>query len=253
MKNLLILFSVLLSFSSLASISMVSDFDDTIKITNSGQEVDGTRRVMFSRDSFMGMTEFFSGARIYIHKLHILSASPNFLNSTVVATLKKGQIKYDSLILRNLKKNPNKFDFKVNELKKLLEETEDSFILVGDDVGQDPEIYEEIRSLYPNRILAVYIHVITNRAVPDSSQRYWTSFDLLLYEYFIGRMSPEWVSFTGAKLLLEKNMKLIFPVFAHCPTTDEGWAWQSEGDFSAQASRLQSRWLVYCQARQSTK
>lgn len=247
MKIYALLVALFFSFNLFASISILSDLDDTIKITQSG-EVDD----LFGSDVFMGIPEFFSGAQNYSNELHILSASPSVLGDKIKKTLKKHGIIYESLTLR---KNvfERKFEYKVNAIEKLLLQSSDDFILIGDDLGEDPEVYAEIKKRYPSRVVAVYIHVSNGRPFSTDAQRYWTSFDLFLREYLAGRMSDDWVDMMATKFLAlnEEELELVFPEKAECPEVATVWEWQLATVFQPEAYSLIQKFNSYCQQRQS--
>jgi Uncharacterized conserved protein (DUF2183) len=251
MKNLLILWSLIFSLNTFASVSIISDLDDTIKITNSGNEVDGTISAAFKSVVFTGIPEFFLATKDYANEMHVLSASPIMLRAKIEATLKKRQIAYTSLILKNAQNHETKFDYKVKAIKMLMENNPDDFVLIGDDVGQDPEAYAEIQRLYPNRILAIYIHVIKNRAIPAGT-KYWTSFDLFLREFAAARMNPGWVEHASRTLLAEKDLKKIIPDFADCPKNTGTWAWQTDVWVGDEVPAVLKMVSSYCQARNSS-
>jgi hypothetical protein len=249
MKKLLLFLSVVLSLSSYASISIVSDLDDTIKITNSADEINGGISAIFKNDVFTGVPEFFSAARLYTNELHILSASPKILRGKITSTLNLKKIQFESLILKE--GGGSKFDYKVAELKKLFAKTSDDFIFLGDDVSQDADAYEAIRALYPNRVLAIYIHVVKGNPVPATAIKYWTSFDLFVREQIAGRMLPSWVGHSAEVTLNEKKMKFIFPDFAKCPTTADVYSWQLTTEFAREANDVTQKLLQYCLSRNS--
>lgn len=250
MKTILLILSLVFSLSSWAAITVVSDLDDTIKITNSGKEVDGAINALFSNEVFTGIPEFFLGLRNYVNEVHVLSASPTILRPKINLTLKKKKIRVDSLILRNLLHGEDKFSYKLRHLTKLMEDKSgDDFIFLGDDVGADPEVYDELRKLYPNRVLAIYIHVINGRPLPKSSIKYWTTYDLFLREYMAGRMSVAWVDEGAKRVLEEQKMKLIFPSFAACPRTPEIWLWQLRSIFALEAVSVMKKLNLYCFTR----
>lgn len=248
MKTILFCLGLLLSFSTAASISIVSDLDDTIKITNSGEEIDGAINAVFTTNVFTGMPEFLNAARDYSSELHVLSASPLLLRPNITGLLSKKRIAFKSLILKNALMGESKFDYKVRELKKIFEKSSDDFILLGDDVGQDPEAYGHIQKLYPNRVLAIYIHVIKNRSTP-AGEKYWTSFDLFLKEFVAGRMNPGWVEKSIELLLQERSFSMIIPAFAHCPKSKTAFDWHLSTMFAQDAVPLTNKLLSSCQAR----
>ncbi len=251
MKKIFFFFSVLFPLSSWASISIITDLDDTLKITNSGQEIEATMNGLFSDKVFTGMPEFIKATRAYVDQVHILTASPLIIRPVVQNVLKKRNIEVDSLIMKNPFLRQENIDFKIMELKKLFDKSSDDFILIGDDVGHDPEAYEIIKNLYPGRVLAVYIHAIQGRSLPKSSFQYWTAFDLFLKEFLAGRMIKSSVDEVIETLYEEKNLKLIFPGFAKCPKTPEVWSWQVRSIFVRQAFTLAGKFNLYCISRSS--
>lgn len=247
MKYTIIILSLLFSLTLSASVSILSDLDDTIKITQaSGDPAD-----ILGDKAYTGMPEFYAAATNYSKELHILSASPSFIRSRIQNVLSRHKISYKSLVLRdNILEDT--LNYKVKNIQKILERTNEDFILIGDDIGEDPEAYAEIKRLYPDRILAVYIHSVNGRNHRTAAFSYWTSFDLSLMEYLEGRMSPRAVDAIGAKLWAEANMELIFPKEAQCPKTYLVWEWQLRTAFQQQANSLINKFLNFCQARQST-
>ncbi|HXH74594.1 MAG TPA: phosphatase domain-containing protein [Bacteriovoracaceae bacterium] len=253
MKNLIITVSLIFSFSLQAAITLVSDLDDTIKITNAGDEVEAARRAILSDDVFTGMPEFIKAAKLYVDEVHVLSASPTVLKAKIQSTFKKKGIVVNSIILKNPLRRQTTHAFKVEEIKRLMERNSgDDFILVGDDVNADPEVFAEISELYPNRVLASYIHVVQNRALPPTSIKWWTSFDLFLREHQANRMIDAEVAQAGARLSSDMNFNMIIPDFADCPKTPGVWLWQMRTRFMKDAAILMAKLNLYCTARQST-
>lgn len=246
MKKLLTIALFLLSFTAIASVSIISDLDDTIKITAS----DGRPSDVLDDDVFTGMPEFFAhAAQNYSNELYILSASPTLMSPVIKSTLSKRGIVYKRLILR---KNilEDKFQYKVREIKKILEESADDFILIGDDLGKDPEVFAEIKRHYPSRILGTYIHKVNGRAFQDNTP-YYTSFDLFLREFEAGRMEVASVEKAFEILNAETRLGLIFPRKAECPTLPIVWAWQLRTLFMKEAVTLAKKFNEYCKATQS--
>lgn len=254
MKNIFITFCLCLftSLSAWSGISIVSDLDDTIKITNSGQEIEATINGLFSDKMFVGMPEFFKAARHYTNEVHVLTASPIFLKPLIQKAFREKGIETDSLITKMPFPIRSNLDYKVLELKKIFEKSSDDFILIGDDVGHDPEAYDILKKLYPNRVLAIYIHAIQGRSLPGSSFQYWTAFDIFLKEFLAGRMLKSSVSEAADLLFEEKDVELIFPKFAKCPQGPEVWAWQIKTPFVRDGLALAGKFSLYCLARRSS-
>ena len=197
--------------------------------------------------TYAGMPEFFKAAESYTQGLHILSASPSVLSSKIANTLNNHGIKYKSLLLRS-DLLESKLTYKIRRIKKLMNASQDDFLFIGDDIGKDPEAYLAIRNLYPSRVLAIYIHVVSGRPV-DRVTRYWTSFDLALGEFDANRMPPEKIEEMAKKLLSEKNLFLIFPRKAQCPTLGTPWEWQTRTIFMEEAFKLAKSFNHFCQVR----
>ncbi len=248
MKNLLLIISFIFALSSQAAITIVSDLDDTIKITEArGVPTDFLREMVYT-----GMPEFFQSAKKYSDSLYVISAGPSILSHKVKETLKKKGITFNRVILRtNLLED--KFTYKVREIKKLMDSSSDDFLFFGDDLGKDPEVYAEMKRLYPSRVLGIYIHVVRGRAFTSEAISYWTSLDLFLREFEAGRMSAGAVELILSKLLKEKSLEFIFPKKAQCPSEATVWDWQTRTIFMQEATDLINKFVSFCQARQSSK
>lgn len=245
MKTLFIFISLFLSFQLAASVLVISDLDDTIKITEAGGPED------FIGDKvYTGMPEFLREVKEYAPRLFILSASPSLLRKKIERTLRKRGIGYEELILR---KNifEDKFSYKVRKIKKILDSSSEDVLLIGDDLGKDPEVFLEIQRLYPARVLGSYIHVVNKRKIPIGSVTYWTSFDLALREFSSYRLTVDSVERIFERLVMETDLELIFPRKADCPTLAATWEWQTQTIFIEDALRLSQRLTYFCQARQS--
>lgn len=247
MKRFIFLCLIFTSLSVFGNVSILSDLDDTIKITQSSGKVTD---YLYS-DVFTGMPEFFKASQGHTNELHILSASPTLLREKIKHGLKKHHIDFHSLVLR---KNiaEEKFIYKVREIKKIMESSSDDFILIGDDYGQDPEVYAEIKKQYPERIKDAYIHVIKGRVLPQSVTAYWTSFDLFLREYVKKRINPGWIDQAAQILLSEKNFRKIIPKKAQCPTESRIFEWQLLTVFQTEAFEVTKKITESCRAIRSS-
>lgn len=242
----MLILSLFLSFNLFADVSIITDFDDTIKITEGSGDITD----YLDDDIYTGMPEIFSGTRTYAKSLYVLTASPSVIKARVRQILSRNKIFYKELVLRsNLREG--KFEYKVKAITKILKASQDDFILIGDDVGKDPEVFSEIQRLFPDRILNSYVHVVKARTIPMDVTPYWTSFDLALREHLEGRMNEGWVEKIWNKLMLEPKFKYIFPKKADCPTSTDVWEWQMTTVFQPEAFSLGEKLSALCLARQS--
>lgn len=250
MKTLIYLSLALFISIAHARVIVVSDLDDTIKIINSGNDIEAARNALTTNIVFTGIPEFYQELTRYTDELHILSAGPSLLKAKITKDLAIHGIEFKALELRKITRWEDKLTHKVNYLMKLMSENpEDQFILIGDDVGKDPEAYDEIMRHNPGRVLASYIHMIENRTIPSSQTKFWHTADLYLREYNAKRMSHSAVAYGFKQLIEEEDNKLIIPDFAHCPKTPVAWSWQILSPFVLDAQKLIKKINSHCTAR----
>lgn len=240
------LLALVLQATAYGGVSIISDLDDTIKITNSGNFLEAFFYGTSKRRVYHGFPQFLALSREYVTDVSVVTASPKILKYNIKRLIRRHDLQIDNLVLNRNINRPSKFDFKVNAIKKIIDSSANDFILIGDDVGEDPEIYDEIMKLYPQRILASYIHVIRNRKIPESNIRYWTTFELAVREYQKNRFST-----ASAKSIInlfegKDSFEGVFPDFAHCPKKKKPFKWLLETEFSAESERLMKRMKRYC-------
>lgn len=250
MKTFILFFSLLFSLSLFAKIIVVSDLDDTIKIINSGNDVEAARNALTTNFVFTAIPSFYQELARYTDELHILSAGPSVLRAKIVKDMKTHGIEFKALELRKLSNWEDKLTHKVNYLVKLMKENPGAqFILLGDDVGKDPEAYDEIMRHYPGRVIASYIHMINNRKVANSQTKFYLTSDLFVREYNAGRMPIAAVTYGFEQLLNEENLEMMIPKFAHCPKTGIAWAWLLLTPFAYEANQLIKKINGHCRTR----
>lgn len=245
MKTLFL--SALISFSSLASVTVISDLDDTIKITDAGNLAHSSYNGIFTERVFTGMPEFLAATRTFSDALHVVSAGPKILiRARARDLLNKYKIKFDGLHFRTIPGREGKLAFKVRTILDIMAKTPGEVILMGDDVDLDPEVYAEIVKAAPERVLAVYIHNVTNRKIPGDFTRYWTTMDLVLKEHLAGRIDAPTATTVVNALLKETKLSRIIPKFADCPTDSVAWEWQQSTIFVTEARELGQKLNDFC-------
>lgn len=155
---------------------VVSDIDDTIKITNilnHKEKIERTFLLPFV--AVPGMPELYRswqkafGPRIHFH---IVSAGPWQLNEPLrkftaeagyppfTWTMRSVDIGNPAVVLKELSANP--YDFKLQAIRALMSRfPRRHVVLVGDSGEKDPEVYARIVSEYEERVDAVYIRNVT--------------------------------------------------------------------------------------------
>lgn len=245
MKNLILISLLLGSLNSFADIKIVSDLDDTIKITNS-HHADAVIYGPFRAKVYTGMPSVLKEARAYSYFLHVLSDSPRIIKPTIQMLFRTNEIQVDALTLNgNIHRVP-KHEFKIGKLSQMIEASEDQFILLGDDMGEDPEIFDEAMRRFPGRVLAAYIHVVQNRSIPSSVIPYLTSFDLALRENMAGRMSEAAVAKVAKEVMNPEEPESVFPDFAFCPNDKSLWDWQEKSNLAELAKEVTAKMIQIC-------
>ena len=164
-----------------AQCGVISDMDDTVIQTDVTKWLRVVGTVLFgnayTRLPFKGVAAFYNalqrGTKEGNNPLFYVSSSPWNLYDLILRLLNIEGIPLGPLMLRNWRSGGGELfpsehgSFKKGEVQRILD-TYDTlpFILIGDSGEQDPEIYSDIASAYPGRILAVYI-----RNVSQSDER----------------------------------------------------------------------------------
>jgi hypothetical protein len=198
---------------------IISDFDDTIKISNSPNKFETVLRALFSKKVFPGMAELYDeilrGNTPIAPKLVVVSASPTVLQKKIHKTLDSAGYPPRLLVLRNWGKDESKFDYKLRSLRQeLIKPT----LLLGDDGESDPEIYEAAQAERPEKVVGIYHRAIKGRKIPANQSHFWTAFEVAYYEHLLGRLDPEAVlRVSRAVLAYKKKFKTVIPDFMSCP------------------------------------
>lgn len=141
---------------------VISDFDDTIAITNVLERRKFVENV-FAKDELTqpvvpGMSAFYACLRAKPSKpvFALVSGSPVQYVTRVSRFLQVHDFPVFGLYLRDL--GPNTLsDYKQPIIRSLLKSVRGSVVLVGDSGEHDPEVYAQIRSEFPERVKAIFI------------------------------------------------------------------------------------------------
>jgi phosphatidate phosphatase APP1 len=211
------------------------------------------QHALFKKDMNAGMNILFRGLVSSFEEscasdsvLSVVSASPFFLKSRVAKLLTFHQFPSFDVHLRPLMEKNR--DFKVRVLTKIFETKPGPFLLFGDDIHEDPEIYQAIKDKYPDKILDIYIHGVKKRDLPEGQINYLTAFDLAIKEYQKGRVSLDVLQEIGFSLMNSSPWKVI-PLYGHCPLTIDFMAFYEEIPYPQLVEKIQKRILEMCRAR----
>jgi|GEM_PF-6768177 len=210
------------------ALSVVSDVDDTIKISHVNSPIDAIARLP-SEHSFTGISDVYQG---YVESgavdhFYYLSGTAALLRHHVTEVLQKNDFPMGPLILRGLRDSFDVESYKLAALGKLFSETTDSFILIGDDTQKDPVVYAAIQAEYPARVARIYIHRITGKIFPPETEamsgltRFSTALDLATDGFKDGFLTLESVRATAQAILNERHTRRILPRYQICEPPEE--------------------------------
>lgn len=248
----ILIFSFLFVSSVFAkNITIVSDLDDTLKVTNVENWAAAVRNALFSTKAFRGMPTLVQEMESYSNDLYILSASPKMLSERVDDFLNVNKIVTKDVFLRGIfGEDPDKEKYKLEKIQYVLNNSqEDKLILIGDNMELDPKVYVKIKQQNPNRVAAIYIHKAKNIPELDGTIDYFTAYDIALNEYIEGRMDFLSASNIGREILMTKDLSLYLPDFVHCPKSVEEFKAVSNNLLTILTTQVRKRIMNYCSSR----
>ncbi len=195
---------------------IVSDFDDTIKITHTTNRFRTVVRGLFAKQAYAGMAELYqewSAGRPFV----VLSSSPNVIRRKIGRFLDRHEYPKREIWLRDWFKQKDLLLFKQENLKKLDSRAESLFIFVGDDADYDPEVFTTFRDAHPGQVLAIYIRRVRGRPLPDGVIPFYSAFEIALAELSAARLKIPQVSRIGKAILEHRDTDYVVPYFASAP------------------------------------
>ena len=213
---MLTLLALVLSLSASASEAniVVTDIDDTIKMTDVPDLGFTAIHGLFGAPAFAGMSTLYH-EMVPGRDLVALSGSPQLIEKKVRRFLTDN--KFDaSMVLLKPSLFDNTSDHKVGWLNRLADERSENFILLGDDTEQDPESFMRFREKHADRITAMYIRVVVDRPIPAGIKKFHTALDVAEEEFIAGRLSVAAFMRVGVDLLMASDATFL-PEYAACP------------------------------------
>ena len=182
-------------------VSVISDIDDTIKITEVRNRK-ATLRNTFMREfeAVPGMAQFYLTATNEPHgSFHYVSASPWQLYEPLAALVASNGFPAGTFELKEFRWKDRSFfslfakpeKYKPSVIEPLLKQfPKRTFILIGDSGERDPEIYGALARKYPNQIFRILIRDVTRES--SDAVRYQKAFrDVPLEKWQIFREPSE--------------------------------------------------------------
>lgn len=175
-----------LSNSLLAKTILISDIDDTIKMTGVlNNKISVGFEGIFGKREFSGMSELYNE---YDHNdvaIYYVSGSPQMIDCRIENFLTKRNFPdADQRFLKD-KISSDTYKFKMNTIRNILSKYPSSTaILIGDDTEHDPRVYNDISYEFPGRVEAIYIRTITNSKLPSNPlmKSFFTSVEIAANE-----------------------------------------------------------------------
>jgi phosphatidate phosphatase APP1 len=195
---------------------LVTDFDDTLKISHTTNRLRTVFRGLFARQAYAGMSELFqewNGGQPFI----VISSSPTVIFRKITRFLDRHGFPEREIWLRDWFKQKDIRRFKSDALRRLEARPEAGFIFIGDDSEYDPEVFAAFRERNPGRTLAIYIRKMRGRPLPDGVQGFHSALEIALAELEAGRMKIPQVSRIGKAIIDQGDADHIIPYFASSP------------------------------------
>lgn len=186
-------------------LSVISDIDDTIKITDIPAGAKVVIKNTFFRD-FVAVPEM---AKMYQEwnnaSFHFVSGSPWQLYRPLAEFLfsEKGGFPEATFHMKNVRENPLSadtwedfnefvsnenvtFDQKISQISAIMQRfPARKFILIGDSGEKDPEVYREIKNKFPNQVQEIRIRDVVNDSVKNSSRLQGMTIIQVAHAFFI--------------------------------------------------------------------
>ncbi|MBS1963032.1 MAG: DUF2183 domain-containing protein [Bdellovibrionales bacterium] len=203
--------------ASPAPFLLVTDFDDTLKISHTTNRFRTVIRGLFAKQAYAGMSELFqewTGGNPFV----IISSSPRVIAGKIGRFLDRHGYPAREIWLRDWLKQKDIRRYKLESLRKLEARPEKGFIFVGDDAEYDPEVFAGFRERNPDRTLAIYIRRMRGRPLPDGVIPFHSALEIALAELEAGRLKIPQVSRVGKAIVDHGDPDQIIPYFASSPS-----------------------------------
>jgi phosphatidate phosphatase APP1 len=205
-----------LSATPVAPFLLVSDFDDTLKISHTTNRLRTVFRGLFAKQAYVGMSELYQewvGPGPFV----VLSSSPNAIRGKIDRFLTRHEYPAREIWLRDWLRQKDIRRYKDESLRRLESRPEPGFIFIGDDAEYDPEVFAAFRERNPQRTLGIYIRRVRGRPLPEGIVPFHTAFEIALSELAQGRLKIPQVARIGKAIMEHTDADLLIPYFVASP------------------------------------
>jgi len=198
-------------------IVIVSDFDDTYKITNTTSKGGMVKNVLFSDDVFEGMSSLYKKMNSDCKAFYFLSSSPRALQKKITNLLTENGLGNANLVLAEL--GEDRQEYKYNNIIEVIKfYPQSKVILIGDDSQHDPEVYMKVAKDYPDVVLDVYIRPVRGRVLTPECKVYYSAYDIALYEVKAGRLDEQFALQLGEQIMASGFAERLLPSYLYFPS-----------------------------------
>lgn len=196
---------------------IVSDVDDTIKVTDVLSKPKMIINGLFSIKAFSGMSQLYQEFNKKDTLFYYVSGGPTIIGGLVKNFLMKNHFPQgQNLILK--KGKISTYDHKLAAIRELIHKyNPDKIILIGDDSEMDPEVYD---TLSKERVIeSIYIRAIQNRILPtnDLIKNFFSSAEIAGHELMKANLNVESLIKVSDSFIQDNSSK-IFIKKRYCPT-----------------------------------
>lgn len=212
---------MLTAHTGFAKTLIVSDIDDTVKLTdvlNSKPEI--IRNALLSKKAFSGMSTLYRELDKKDTIIHYVSGSPQIIKSIINNFLEYNQFPQETNVTLK-RKSIETYEYKVEAIKHLIaNHNPDEIILIGDDTEKDPEVYDTISKLNPRKVSGIYIRAIRNRAIPDNglSRNFFSAVEIAGFEHLKGKLNTTAVTKVTDSFIRQDNKSELAIKNRYCPS-----------------------------------
>jgi len=200
-------------------ILLISDLDDTIKISHTQSKLITVYRGLFRDSAFTGMADLYREilSRNQDSRFSIVSSSPPAIRRKIERFLALHKFPSAQLTLRDWLRQTSVLKYKLKNLMDQVEAWSGEVILVGDDTEHDPEVFRHLRKKFPEKVVAVYIRIVKGSNLPEGCQGFFTAFDIACSELAAGRLTSFQVMKIGQSVLETEKSSRLIPWFSVKP------------------------------------
>lgn len=227
---LILLMALLTIPQAQARLLVVSDIDDTLKVSHVRSPMESARFAQQTDVVFAGMSELFQAIAKQgdVQFVYVSNAPAWLMDGAHQALIKNNRFPKGDVILRAY--SDDRATFKANVLRRLLKSIQpDRVLLFGDNGENDPKFYSYLIQANPGKDIHAFIHALypTNNPGSQFSDRvrpFASAYDLMIQVERVVRIAPgdhRWVQdvvneYATLDLKDESERQVVFPKWIQC-------------------------------------